>query len=70
MRENGCDWGTNTCEAAAVNGHLSCLQWARENGCPEYDSEDEDDIYDEDDLYNDDDDDDDSEDESPPFYHW
>jgi len=33
LRENGCDWNKETCEAAAENGHLSCLQWAKENGC-------------------------------------
>jgi hypothetical protein len=26
-------WNAKTCEAAALNGHLDVLQWARENGC-------------------------------------
>jgi hypothetical protein len=33
LRENGCDWDTNTCRAAAEGGHLAVLQWARANGC-------------------------------------
>jgi len=36
LRENGCNWNGGTCSAAAENGHLSVLQWARENGCPEF----------------------------------
>jgi len=33
-RNNGCDWGNNTCTWAAENGHLEVLQWARKNDCP------------------------------------
>jgi hypothetical protein len=30
-----CDWdGEDPCAAAAGNGHLAVLQWARANGCP------------------------------------
>jgi hypothetical protein len=32
-RANGCDWGWETCAAAAGGGHLELLQWARANGC-------------------------------------
>ena len=32
-REHGCDWNSNTCRAAAQEGHLDCLKWAREHGC-------------------------------------
>ena len=31
------------CTYAAMNGHLSVLQWARAQGCPEYEDEDDDD---------------------------
>src|SRR5579872_5639992 len=31
LRKNGCDWDSNTCSAAASNGHLEVLKWAREN---------------------------------------
>ena len=33
-RENGCDWNEETCDDAALNGHLECLKYAREHGCP------------------------------------
>jgi len=26
LKQNGCDWGSATCFAAAAGGHLSCLQ--------------------------------------------
>ena len=29
-RENRCPWSSYTCSNAALNGHLDCLQWARE----------------------------------------
>ena len=29
----GLPWG-DTCTAAAANGHLACLKYAHENGCP------------------------------------
>jgi hypothetical protein len=33
--ENGCTWiAEETCEKAAINGHLDCLKYAHENGCP------------------------------------
>ncbi len=32
-RENGCDWGTDTCSSAAAGGHFEIIKWARENGC-------------------------------------
>ena len=30
---NGCEWNEATCAAAAHEGHLHILQWARNNGC-------------------------------------
>ena len=30
----GCPWDKWTCAAAAGNGHLAVLQWARAQGCP------------------------------------
>ena len=30
----GCPWDKWTCRAAAENGHLECLKYAHENGCP------------------------------------
>ena len=34
-RENNIvDWNVDTCDFAAENGHLSALQYLRENGCP------------------------------------
>ena len=34
-RATGCDWSSDTCDAAAGGGHLEALvlQWARANGC-------------------------------------
>ena len=32
-RANGCEWNSETCEAAAVGGYLEVLKWARANGC-------------------------------------
>ena len=34
MRLNGCQWNTNICKYLALNGHLDCLSYAHENGCP------------------------------------
>ena len=34
MRANSCPWNAETCEDAALGGHLEVLRWARENGCP------------------------------------
>ncbi len=34
--ENGCEWNENTCEKAAMNGHLACLKYACDNKCLEY----------------------------------
>ena len=31
--DNGCDWNSWTCEAAAEGGYFHILQWAREHGC-------------------------------------
>jgi hypothetical protein len=33
LRENGYEWGPNTCAQAARKGNLECLMWARQNGC-------------------------------------
>jgi len=33
-RECGHEWDAYTCEFAASNGHLECLKYAHENGCP------------------------------------
>src|SRR5437764_9676510 len=33
LRENNCDWNSDTCAYAAKYGHLSLLKWARQNGC-------------------------------------
>ena len=38
LRENGCDWNSETCIAAAKGGHLSILQWARPKGRCDWDS--------------------------------
>ena len=33
--ENGqFDWSSRTCSKAALGGHLECLKYAHENGCP------------------------------------
>ena len=32
--KNGCPWSEETCFEAALNGHLECLKYAHENGCP------------------------------------
>ena len=32
--EKGCPWDLVTCYFAAINGHLECLRYAHENGCP------------------------------------
>lgn len=29
-----CSWNGRTCSTAALNGHMSILQWARSKGCP------------------------------------
>lgn len=34
FRENGCPWDETTCASAAIDGHLSILQWLRHKGCP------------------------------------
>jgi hypothetical protein len=34
LRQQGCPWGMETCDAAAEKGHLNVLQWAFEEGCP------------------------------------
>ena len=31
---NPCPWDEMTCIHAAYNGHLDCLQWLHEHGCP------------------------------------
>ena len=33
-RTNGCENGCDTCFYAASNGHLECLKYAHEHGCP------------------------------------
>ena len=33
--ENGCPWNKWTCWWAEETGHLDCLQYARDHGCPE-----------------------------------
>ena len=34
LREDfACPWDQTTCEYAALNGHLECLEYAHENGC-------------------------------------
>ena len=33
-RTNGCENGCDTCLHAASNGHLECLKYAHEHGCP------------------------------------
>jgi len=38
-----CPWDYRTCKIAALRGHLSIVKWARDNRCPEDDSENEDD---------------------------
>jgi hypothetical protein len=30
----GCPWEEDICEIAALEGHLDCLRYAHENGCP------------------------------------
>ncbi len=35
----GCPWNEFTCAEAAKGGHLACLQYAHENGCPWKDSD-------------------------------
>ena len=32
--KNKCPWDSQTCANAALNGHLDCLKYAHENGCP------------------------------------
>jgi hypothetical protein len=35
LHENGCSsWGKFTCEIAAENGHLGCLEYVHKNGSP------------------------------------
>ena len=34
VREQGCQWDSETCALAAQGGHLEVLQWARANGAP------------------------------------
>ena len=35
LREvKSCPWNEGTCSLAAMNGHLVCLQYLHENGCP------------------------------------
>jgi hypothetical protein len=42
VRENGCPWDWHT--RAWADRHVDVLNWVHENGCPEYES-DEDDWY-------------------------
>jgi len=33
--KNGCEWLVEeTCHVATSNGHLECLKYVHENGCP------------------------------------
>ena len=32
--KNGCEWNKYTCDNAAKNGHLECLEYAHKNGYP------------------------------------
>jgi hypothetical protein len=36
LRENGCPWDGFTRLFAEEQGHIEILNWAIENGCPEY----------------------------------